>query len=148
MKVETSEGRWTCGPEAREGALDEAPVDMEEACAPWGSLDQGPWGSISIRRKRLGEGRGCKLLEDIHSGHRTGTRVRRAAWSSASPHPGPGGGAWGPAIFKRQAGGAGKAERSREVQGIFRSHRNQRPRSVGDRSDKGRTRKCPLERPN
>lgn len=29
MKVETSEGRWTCGPEAREGALDEAPVDME-----------------------------------------------------------------------------------------------------------------------
>ena len=45
VKVETSEGRQTCGPEAREGALDEAPVDMGgEACAPRGSLDQGPWG--------------------------------------------------------------------------------------------------------
>ena len=128
VKVETSEGRQTSGPEAREGALDEAPVDMGgEAYAPRGSLDQGPWGGISIRRKRLGEGLGCKLPEDLHPRHRTGPRETCHLGPLASPHPGPGGGAWGPAIFKRQAVGQGRgkgAERRKEFSG---SHRDQRP---------------------
>ena len=56
----------------------------------YGGLDQGPWGGISIRRKRLGEGLGCKLPEDLHPGHPTGTRETCRLGPLALPHPGPG----------------------------------------------------------
>ena len=86
-----------------------------------------PGEASGIRRKRLAEGLGCKLPEDLHPRHWTGTCETCHLDLLASPHPGPGGGAWGPAIFKRQAVGQGRGkgvERQKEFSG---SHRDQCP---------------------